>query len=181
MYRLNLSVIIGVFAFVTSPTLAGPADFGPGPLISDYGRIAAVESDMSIPETTVMRVAFDVTNQADAGEFNRSISSAARFLNMHVAAGMPAENIHLAIVLHGSAVHDVTNAAHYDDLMQTPNANAPLIATLIEHGVEFYVCGQSAVYHDVENAALLPGVNMALSAMTAHALLQQNGYTLNPF
>jgi len=27
----------------------------------------------------------------------------------------------------------------------------------------------------------LPGVTMALSAMTAHALLQQDGYTLNPF
>jgi len=28
---------------------------------------------------------------------------------------------------------------------------------------------------------LLPGVEMALSAMTAHAILQQEGYTLNPF
>jgi hypothetical protein len=28
---------------------------------------------------------------------------------------------------------------------------------------------------------LIPGVKMALSAMTAHAQLQQQGYTLNPF
>jgi hypothetical protein len=28
---------------------------------------------------------------------------------------------------------------------------------------------------------ILPGVEMALSAMTAHALLLQQGYTLNPF
>jgi len=28
---------------------------------------------------------------------------------------------------------------------------------------------------------LAPGVEMTLSAMTAHALLQQDGYTMNPF
>ena len=28
---------------------------------------------------------------------------------------------------------------------------------------------------------LIPGVEMSLSAMTAHALLQQNGFTVNPF
>ena len=28
---------------------------------------------------------------------------------------------------------------------------------------------------------MLPGVEMALSAMTAHAVLQQAGYRLNPF
>ena len=33
----------------------------------------------------------------------------------------------------------------------------------------------------VTNDDLLPGVELALSAMTMHALLQQKGYTLNPF
>jgi len=62
-----------------------------------------------------------------------------------------------------------------------PNANADLIKTLIAYGVEIYVCGQSAAYYSVDNEDLLPDVKMALSAMTAHALLQQKGYTLNPF
>jgi intracellular sulfur oxidation DsrE/DsrF family protein len=47
--------------------------------------------------------------------------------------------------------------------------------------VQLLVCGQSAAYCDVKSDDLLPGVEMALSAMTAHALLQQQGYTLNPF
>jgi hypothetical protein len=34
---------------------------------------------------------------------------------------------------------------------------------------------------DVATDDLLPGVEMALSAMTAHALLQNSGFTLNPF
>jgi intracellular sulfur oxidation DsrE/DsrF family protein len=181
MFCWKLSVVFAVFAISATPAIAGPDDFVPGPLIPEYGNIVEVDLDMPVPEGTVLQVAFDVTNQADAGALNRSITSAARFLNMHVAAGVPVENIHVAIVLHGGAVHDATRAAHYDTLMSTPNANLPLIAILIEHGVDFYVCGQSAAYQDVENDDLLPGVNMALSAMTAHALLQQDGYTLNPF
>lgn len=43
------------------------------------------------------------------------------------------------------------------------------------------LCGQSAAASGIERVDLLPGVEMALSAMTAHALLQQDGYTLNPF
>jgi intracellular sulfur oxidation DsrE/DsrF family protein len=47
--------------------------------------------------------------------------------------------------------------------------------------VKIIVCGQTAAYYGVKTDELLPGVQMALSAMTAHALLQQQGYTLNPF
>ena len=43
------------------------------------------------------------------------------------------------------------------------------------------MCGQSAAGQGVKKTDLLPGVELALSAMTAHALLQQQGYTLNPF
>jgi len=56
-----------------------------------------------------------------------------------------------------------------------------LIKALTGKGVRIIVCGQSATYYDIENEDLLPNVEMALSAMTAHALLQQDGYTLNPF
>ena len=83
------------------------------------------------------------------------------------------ENIHLAIVVHGTAVHDVTR--------DSAGANADLVAALVEHGVEIFVCGQSAVWYDIAAGDLLPGVSMSLSAMTAHARLQSDGYTLNPF
>ncbi|MDT3272587.1 DsrE family protein, partial [Shewanella sp. SP2S2-4] len=50
-----------------------------------------------------------------------------------------------------------------------------------DHGVKFYICGQSAAYFDLTSTSLLPGVDMALSAMTAHAILAQQGYSENPF
>lgn len=74
---------------------------------------------------------------------------------------------------------DVTPAVH--DVSGETTSSSDLIAALIDHGVRIIVCGQSAAYYDVRTDDLLPDVEMALSAMTAHALLQQQGYTLNPF
>ena len=91
---------------------------------------------------------------------------------MHARAGVDPERIEVAVVVHGSAVHDVSG----DD-----SGSADLVAALVDHGVRIIVCGQSATYYEVGTDDLLPGVEMALSAMTAHALLQQQGYTLNPF
>ncbi|MEO1574805.1 MAG: DsrE family protein, partial [Pseudomonadota bacterium] len=117
----------------------------------------------------------------EPGELNRSLVSAARFLNMHAQAGVPAENMSLAFVIHGKAVHDVTVDAHYSQETDTTNANADLIKALVSQGVTIEVCGQSAAYYGVGVGDLLPGVTMSLSAMTSHAILQQKGYTLNPF
>lgn len=166
---------------------AGPADFKAGTAIPEFGEIAPVnvDSDLRVKKNTKFKIVFDVNKQADAGGLNRGFVTAARFINMHVEAGARPKNIKLAIVLHGKAAKDVTSVKYYgasqegDDIK--PNANAALVQTLIDHGVKFYVCGQTASYYDIKNDDLLPGVQMALSAMTAHALLQQKGYTLNPF
>ncbi|WP_300551600.1 DsrE family protein [Maricaulis sp.] len=156
--------------------------FSTGPLIEGFGPHAPIENEMPIPEGMVFRHSYDIADEGEAGSLNRRLVTAARFLNMHAAAGVPAENMRLALVIHGGAIHDVADTATYGARHDgAENANAALIAALIENGVEIYVCGQSAVYYGVDNDELLPGVTMALSAMTAHAILQQDGYTLNPF
>lgn len=175
----------GLIPVVMMTMAAGAAHaepFRPGPVFADFGKTAPVESDLPIPKGTVFKVAFDVAKGADAGEINRSFDSAGRFINMHVAAGVPIENIHLAIVVHGTAGWDVTKdavyRAHNED---KPNGSAAVVAALLARGVSIYLCGQSAARMGVTKADLLPGVKLSLSAMTTHALLQQQGYTLNPF
>lgn len=179
MKRFTIIAALAAGALCTVAAWAGPDDFVTGPLIESYGAVAPIENQMPIPEGTVFRVAYDVSTPAEVGETNRKLVSAARFLNMHTAVGIPAEDIHIAIVVHGGAIQDISTAGHFTPGVEP--ANADLVATLIAHGVEIYVCGQSAAYHDVGVEDLMPGVTMALSAMTAHALLQQDGYTLNPF
>ena len=134
--------------------------------------VADVQSALPVPADAVLRHTFDVAKRAEDGELNRTLVSAARFINMHARAGVHADRIKVAVVVHGTAVHDVAGEAP---------ASAGLVAALVDQGVRILVCGQSAAYYDVKSDDLLPGVEMALSAMTAHALLQQQGYTLNPF
>ena len=163
-----------------------PPGFRMGSAIPEYGPIAPVDSDIPIPPDSSFAIAFDVA-EAKAGQANRTLTSAARFINMHVDAGVPMANIKLAIVVHGSAVFDMASDEAYarkfsvGDAPVTVNPNKELIKALQQKGVEIIICGQSAAAHQVTKGEFLPGVKMALSAMTAHALLQQHGYTLNPF
>ncbi|QOW23003.1 DsrE family protein [Novilysobacter avium] len=142
--------------------------------------IAASGATLTLPSpftTTRFQVAFDVATAAEPEKLNRQLESAARFINMHVAAGVPKENLKLAMVVHGGAAIDLTSDAKFGSV----NPNAGLIAALQEAGVSIQLCGQTAVARDIRADDLLPGVTVALSAMTAHAQLQQAGYTLNPF
>jgi intracellular sulfur oxidation DsrE/DsrF family protein len=158
------------------PALAAPEDFVAGPAVPSYGRSAPVPS-ATLPADTHLKVAFDVDKASEEGAVSRNLDSAARFLNMHALAGVPDGNISVAIVVHGPAAMDLVTDARRG----APNPNAALIAELLAAGASIQLCGQTAAAKDITEADLLPGVTMALSAMTAHALLQQDGYTLNPF
>ncbi len=160
-----------------SPAMAGADAFHPGKVIEGFGAVATVDAATAIPRDATFRIAFDVAEPAEPGTVNRRIDSAARLLNMHAEAGVAAGNTRIAIVVHGRASMDLVTDERYGG----ENATAELIAALIDAGVAIILCGQTAAYYDIEAKDLLPGVAMSLSAMTSHALLQQQGYTLNPF
>ena len=152
------------------PAFAGMEDFQSGTVVPGYGKFVPVEG-VTLPAETEFKVIFDV---ADGGP-DDGIDSAARFLNMNADAGALPENMKIAIILHGGAWKDLLT----DEARGSANPNAELIAELQAAGVTFDLCGQTAAAHDVTPDMLLPGINIVLSAMTARAMLQQEGYTLN--
>ena len=86
------------------------------------------------------------------------------------------------MVVHGPGVADLASNVFYGQQNSgAANANAAIVEALTQQGVKLYVCGQSAAYYGLDKSALLPGVDMALSAMTAHAILAQDGFSTNPF
>lgn len=164
-----LPLLLGAAPLAAQDTSA----FATGPVFADFGPHAPIEGIGAVPADTEFAIAFDVSAPAEAGKRNRGFESAARFINMHVAHGVAEENIRIAVVVHGKAVNDL--------IAREDNTSAAMVEALLDHGVRFIVCGQSAVAYGVTQDKLVPGVEMALSAMTAHALLQQAGYTVNPF
>lgn len=160
---------------------AQPSGFHAGSYIPGFGPVASIEVDVPIPPDTHFRVAFDVAVAAAPGALNRSLVSAARFLNMHVEAGVEPDLLDVAVVVHGGAWVDMTTNAYYRSAQAADSANVALANALMSKGVRLILCGQSMANAGISSQELVPGVEVALSAMTAHALLQQSGYTLNPF
>lgn len=169
--------LVAAVLLAASAAQAQQSRFTTGPVISDFGPVAEIESAAPVPLETIFNVAFDVSEAGTAGEISRRLESPARFLNMHVRAGVPRENIHLVVVVHGPAARDL----RIEPRPGEANANAGLIAALVANGVDIILCGQTAANAGIEPEDLLPGVRLSLSAMTSFALLQQDGYTVNPF
>lgn len=178
---LNVLVCLALFGGCFTAQ-AGADKFIAGTAIPEFGQIAKVDNTLPIPKGMKFKIAFDMSKSAEVGKLNRQLESLARFINMHVAAGVKESDIELAMVVHGSAISDLADDTFYAKLHQgAPNANKALVKALVEHGVKFFICGQSAAYFDLNNGSLLPGVDMALSAMTAHGILAQQGFSQNPF
>jgi hypothetical protein len=110
-YTMIRATLLAALMLPIAAHAADRANFHPGPVFPAFGPIADVDSTMPIPAGTVFKIAFDVSEAAKPGELSRAIETAARFINMHVAAGVPEKNIHLAIVVHGPASFDLVNDA----------------------------------------------------------------------
>lgn len=170
-----------IFAVLPLHGFAQNTAFNDGPVIKTFGQHALVPTHQ-VSLQSQFKVTFDVgSTSSEPDTINRKFNSLARFINMHVASGVKQTNIHLAMVIHGKAIFDLLNDANYQHKYGVKNPNKPLLAELMANNVKVILCGQSAAAQQVTPSDLIEGVELELSAMTAHALLQQNGYTVNPF
>jgi intracellular sulfur oxidation DsrE/DsrF family protein len=178
---MRVTLIAALVLGFGAPAAAQEVSYGP--VFTEFGPVVDVpDADFAIPEDASFHVAFDVSRAAEEGKLNRGFESAARLINMHARAGAePMEN-RAAVVVHGAAVLDLlTDADWVARHRGEANPSGAMVRAMIDQGVRFIVCGQSAAGQGVAKSELIPGVELALSAMTAHALLQQQGYTVNPF
>jgi len=153
-----------------------------GPLIQSAGAVFAVDADIDTPTDRDFKIAFEVATPTESPDRpNPSITTVARFLNMHAQAGVPGDRLSGAIVAHGGASFDLLDDEAYRARYGVDNPNAELIRELIAAGQPVILCGQSAASRGISKNELIPGVQVALSAMTAFLLLQAQGYRVNPW
>jgi len=154
-----------------------------GPVIEAYGPVFEVPGgSWNLEKNKKYKVSMDVSAGADSsGGLNRRIESAARFLNLHARNGIKPEDMEFVIVVHGSAGKDLLTDEAYQARFEQANPNTAMLNALGEAGVKIYLCGQTAAYRGFSVEELNPVVSMALSAMTAHVRLQEEGFTLIPF
>jgi intracellular sulfur oxidation DsrE/DsrF family protein len=176
----NMHIIIKMFflALLLVGTSAIAGEPTPGPVIDNYGPVFAVpQGSYNLVADQQYKVVMDVGKGPDnPAELNRNIESAARFLNMQARNGTPPENLKMAIVLHGSGARAALNEQAHSEHFSVPNGSKGLVEALGNAGVDIYICGQTAAYYGFGPNDLLPQVTVAVSAMTVHVRLQQEGY-----
>lgn len=180
---LRIPAFAVVSLLVLSAPLHAQSRAVPGPMIHSAGAVFEIERPtFATPTDMEFKVVFELAAaSSDPARLNPSINTVARYLNMHAQAGVPRERIRAAIVAHGPASWELVDDAAYREEHGTANPNATLIRELIESGVRVVLCGQSAASRGVPRDHLIDGVELALSAMTAFVVLQEEGYHANPW
>ena len=176
--------LLGLAAFATAFFISAPsAAQQSGPLIKNYGKVYKIANpEIPLYPEQEFKAVFDVYDNPAAGEGpNPQLETAARFLNMHAQAGVPPENLKVALVVHGKAVEDLLSENAYRARNKNDNRSARLVRDLLQAGVQVAVCGQSATSQKIQRDQLIPGVVWALSAMTALVHYQDLGYRFIKF
>ena len=172
-----LAIILGLYCSLHAQ------EKKPGPVITDYGAVWDIpDPDFATDTTKVFKIMFDIMNSPPApDERNASIETAARFLNMHARAGVPRENLHVALVVHNKASKDLLEDEAYEERFGIPNPNSDMLRQLMASGVDVIFCGQSSLSRNIPIEATLEGVQISLSAMTAILQLKDKDYNLIKF
>ncbi len=182
MRYIPTGLVLALLLPVAAAAQPAPPAMTTGPVFADFGAVATIESDLPVPAGMMLRHVYDVTEAAPAGGISPGIAAAARFLNLHVRAGVPMERLQVALVVHSAAVADFTRPEVFARRKAgAANGSAAALAAVMAKGVRVYICGQAAAAQGLGKADFLPGVQAALSASSAHAILQADGWSLNPF
>lgn len=154
-----------------------------GPVIEDFGAVWKIDDpNYKTSIDSPLKVVFDIMNSPESpSQLNASIETAARFLNMHAQAGVPLENLKVAIVVHNKASKDIITNAAYLKRYGVNNPNETMIKALFNAGTEIIFCGQSSLSRGFPRSETIEGVQLGLSAMTALIQLQNEGYRLIKF
>ena len=108
------------------------AEFTKGPIFLSYGENAVIEGGLPLPDKQYLKVMFDISEAAAPNSVNQKLNSVARFINMHVRAGVPFENIETAIVVHGKASFDLTSNTAFQNKFKSNNASNELLRELLD-------------------------------------------------
>lgn len=150
------------------------------PIIPKHGGVLPRPKAVEQPRAGA-KVVFDATADSKPTDVNKGLDRVARLLNLYGAAGLKAQDVKIAVVLHGEATRSALSHAAYKARFQIEqNPNLPLIHELQKAGVEVLVCGQALNYKGISDDEVADGISIAAAALTALINKQTDGYSYIP-
>jgi intracellular sulfur oxidation DsrE/DsrF family protein len=167
---------LAALALVTSPLAAQSGEA----LIREIGGTPAVtDPTFRAPADLTYKLAWHVTEApAEASGLAPGFRSPPNLLRQLESNGVPRRNIRMAVIVHGTATPSLLNNAAYKARTGADNGSIALLTALHEAGVQIIVCGQALINRNVPRDQLLPFVQVATTATSAHAILSAQGYTI---
>src|SRR6478735_3274695 len=150
------------------------------PVIKNFGTVTEVPFSVENPDTKldykiVVEVNSDNPKPETVHEFFDKVASV---VNLHALGGVPANKLHVVMVIHGPAASFIVNNEAYQKKYGKDNPNIPLFKELVDAGVKIFVCGQSLNKRNIPKETVTPEVKVALSAITTLTTYQLKGYSL---
>ena len=138
------------------------------PVIKDYGAVEVVNFKVELPNPNQEYKLINemYTRQENKESLYGRLDYAARIVNAHVAAGVPQENVKLALVIFSGAAPTVLSNEAYKARFGVDNPNIELIKELTSKGVELFVCGQSLHARGIDEDEVTDEVGLSVSALT---------------
>ena len=144
-----------------------------------FSGVIPVEDVTEIPDPNLeYKLLFELVNfDSDTpSKLDTSIVEVARIINLHVASGIPLENISPVIVVHAGSLNAFTTNEFYNGKFKMDNPNMKLIGELEKLGAKFISCAQAMFFFEVDKEALLPMFKVSLTAQTILSSYQMKGY-----
>ncbi len=180
MNILRASSGLILLCFATTLAAAEPTRSA-GPVFDRFGAVFDDVTPDYMPPVEEYRVIFDVWIGPDEKDVpNRRLDTLARFMNYNARAGVDVEQMHLAVVLHGTAGKALLRNDAYRKRFGVDNPDLPLLDALAARGVRMLMCGQSAAARGYAKDDMIDSTEVAASAYTAILGLQEEGYRLMP-
>jgi intracellular sulfur oxidation DsrE/DsrF family protein len=150
------------------------------PAIQGYGGVNTVPFETLKPDPThKYKFVVEISNRIeDKKEVSDYLDYAAKMYNVHIYAGIPAENIELVFVVYSGSTPIVLSNEEYLKRFEVDNPNTELLDELKKNGIRVIVCGQSMMKQNLVPEMIYPSVEMAVSRFTATTDLMQKGYLL---
>ena len=185
----SIHLVALILAAVTSSGATGaqapmlPGQQASGPVIQSTGMSFKVDDPtFLIPANHDFKAVFVISaGGPDTVKVNEQVVSLARFYNHTVRNGIAESRVHAAAVFHGNGWQAILNDSAYTARFGKANPSRRVIEELVQHGATLVLCGQTAGRAGVKKEELLPGVKLAISAMTAFEYLQSQGYQYIPW
>lgn len=151
------------------------------PLIPKYGPIFETPFAVSIIDTSMTyKMVVDVTEAPSNPllEVNQIYERVAKMMNLHAAAGVKESKMKVVCIIHFKATTSVLSDEGFQKEFGRKNPNTEVIQLLADHGVKFYVCGQSLIARKIIDLPLNPNIKPIHGALVGLSHFQNLGYAL---